>query len=110
MNYDGAHAERFRVPILSLHVYPDTMSWEERVLIEPLAAAIQAFELTSIASSVQGTVLGVGRLGLLICAVTSRNNGEVWAVFRSQAKLERALTWGAAEAIDASQRNRLEAA
>ena len=100
INYDGAYAQLLRVPIANLHVLPTEISWEEGVFIEPLAAAIQTLELTPISASNKVVVLGVGRLGLLICAVAAMRNAQVCAVSRTQAKLDRALAWGAVEAIN----------
>ena len=107
---DGAYAEYVRVPILNLHLLPDTISWEEGVFVEPLAAAIQTFELTPISPSNQVVVLGVGRLGLLICAVASLNKAHVCAISRSSEKLARASKWGAAEVINANHHKWIEAA
>ena len=103
VDYDGAYAQYVRVPIGNLHVLPDGMGWQEGVFIEPLAAAIQTFELTSVSLSSKVVVLGLGRLGLLICGVGALRNAQVCAVSRSQAKLDRALGWGATEAISANQ-------
>ena len=110
INYDGAYAQYVRVPILNLHSLPDTISWEEGVFVEPLAAAIQTFELTPISPSNQVVVLGIGRLGLLICAVASFKKARVCAVSRSPDKLDCAFAWGAVETIDANQPNWIEAA
>ena len=109
INYDGAYAEYIRVPVLNLHPLPDKIAWEEGVFIEPLAAAVQTFELTTISPSNHVVVLGVGRLGLLICAVASLNKARVCAVSRSSEKIERASKWGAAEAINANHPNWKEA-
>ena len=109
VNYDGAYAEYVRVPILNLHPLPDKISWEEGVFVEPLAAAIQTFELTPISPSSQVVVLGVGRLGLLICAVAALKKARVCAVSRSPNKLKRAFAWGAIEAINANKSKWIEA-
>ena len=103
IGYDGAYAEYLRAPVLNLHPLPDIITWEEGVFIEPLAAAIQTFELTPISSSSNVVVLGVGRLGLLICAVAALKRARVCAVSRSPAKLKRAFAWGATETIRANR-------
>ena len=109
INYDGAYAEYVRVPIANLHVIPASISWETGVFIEPLAAAIQTFELTPLFPSDTVVVLGVGRLGLLICAVAALREARVCAVSRSQAKLDRAAAWGADETICANRSDWTEA-
>lgn len=110
INYDGAYAEYVRVPILNLHSLPVKISWEEGVFVEPLAAAIQTFELTPIFPSNRVVVLGVGRLGLLICAVASLKEARVCAVSRSSEKIERASKWGAVEVVNANHPKWIEAA
>ena len=109
IGYDGAYAEYLRAPILNLHPLPDAISWDEGVFVEPLAAAIQTFELTPISLSSNVAVLGAGRLGLLICAVASLKEARVCAVSRSPAKLKRAFDWGANEAINANHPKWIEA-
>jgi threonine dehydrogenase-like Zn-dependent dehydrogenase len=109
INYDGGYAEYLRVPVWNLHALPDQMSWAEGVFVEPLAAAIQTFEITPIVPPVKVVVLGVGRLGLLICAVAALKGAEVCAVSRTQPKLKRALVWGATAAICPSRPDWTEA-
>lgn len=109
VNYDGGYAEYVRVPILNLHPLPDTISWVEGVFIEPLAAAIQTFELTPISPSNHVVVLGIGRLGLLTCAVASLNKAQVCAVSRSSDKLERASKWGVVKAVSTDHPKWIEA-
>ena len=109
IGYDGAYAEYLRAPVLNLHALPDIITWEEGVFIEPLAAAIQTFELTPISSLSNVVVLGAGRLGLLICAVAALKKARVCVVSRSPAKLKRTFDWGAIEAINANHPKWIEA-
>ncbi len=75
---------------------------EEAVFVEPLAAAIQTFELTPVHKGDTVAVLGAGRLGTLVCVVANTLGARVVAVSRSKWKLERALKFGAFEAINSS--------
>ncbi|GAG87739.1 unnamed protein product, partial [marine sediment metagenome] len=50
-------------------------------------------------------VLGVGRLGVLICSVANSLGADVIAISRSKEKLKRAKIYGALEIIDANDLN-----
>jgi alcohol dehydrogenase len=100
---DGAFGELVKIPVGSIHVLPDEISFEEGVFVEPLAAAIQTFELTPVNKGDTVAVLGVGRLGILICAVASMLGARVIALSRSEWKLERAKKYGAYEIINSSK-------
>ncbi len=99
---DGAFAEFIRVPVGSVHVLPPEISLEKAVLVEPLAAAVQTFELTPVSKGDTVAVLGVGRLGALICAVANALGARVIAISRSNWKLKRAKNFGASEVINSS--------
>jgi len=103
ISHDGAFAQLVKVPIGSVHELPENISLQEGVFVEPLAAAIQTFELTEIKDGDTVVVLGVGRLGILVCAVASLMGARTIAVSRSKSKLQRALKYGVAETIDASK-------
>ena len=93
--YDGAFAEMVRVPFRNVHVLPDTVSPREGVFVEPLAAAIQTFELSPVGEGAVVVILGVGRLGTLLCAVAKERGATVVAADTSERALERARIFGA---------------
>ncbi|NHI92665.1 MAG: hypothetical protein EAX96_09185 [Candidatus Lokiarchaeota archaeon] len=93
--YDGAFAEQLKSPLNNIHLIPDDISDSKAIFIEPLAAAIQTFEMSPISKSDFIVVLGSGRLGILIIKVAKLFGGKVLAVSRSKEKLERAKKFGA---------------
>ena len=101
-HWDGAFAELIRVPAGNIHILPTEVSPREGVFVEPLAAAIQTFELTKVNPGDTVVILGIGRLGTLICAVASVQGAATIAISRSKDKLERAKKYGATEVIDSS--------
>jgi threonine dehydrogenase-like Zn-dependent dehydrogenase len=101
-SYDGAFSELVRIPLGSVHVLPPEISLEEAVFVEPLAAAIQTFELVPLNKDDKVAVLGVGRLGTLISAVANSLGARVIAISRSKQKLERAKKFGASEVVNSS--------
>lgn len=72
------------------------------MFVEPLAAAIQTFELIPVNKDDKVAVLGVGRLGTLISAVANSLGARVIAISRSKRKLESAKKFGASEVINSS--------
>ena len=65
----GAFAEYLTLPEQNLHPLPETVSDEEAVFIEPLAAAFEIVEQVDIGDSSTVCVIGDGRLGLLAAQV-----------------------------------------
>lgn len=63
---NGAFAEYLTLPVENLHEVPSSVTDEEAVFTEPLAAAFQITRQIQIAPSMKVAVLGDGKLGLLI--------------------------------------------
>ncbi len=95
INKDGAFSEEIIVPEGVLHEIPENISPLTATLTEPLAAALQTFEMTPIKKGETLVVLGPGRLGILITFVASLMGAKVIAVSRSESKRNRALNYGA---------------
>jgi threonine dehydrogenase-like Zn-dependent dehydrogenase len=71
LNKDGVFAEYTTLPAGNLHTVPDSISDEEAVFVEPLAAAFEILKQVKIRSSDKVCVLGDGKLGLLVAQVLS---------------------------------------
>src|SRR5205823_675580 len=74
LNHDGAFADYVRLPALNLHVVPKNVEDDQAVFVEPLAAAFQVLKQIKLDGRKWVTVLGDGRLGLLVAQVL-RNAG-----------------------------------
>jgi threonine dehydrogenase-like Zn-dependent dehydrogenase len=93
LRHDGAFAEFLRLPLVNLHVLPDTIDDDAAVFIEPLAAAFQVLKQIKLDGRKWVTVLGDGRLGLLV-AQTLRNAGcPVRVIGKHPAKLALCEKW-----------------
>lgn len=68
---DGAHAEFLRLPGVNLVTVPDSVSDEQAVFAEPLAAAWGIGEMVDLTEDTRLAVIGDGKLGLL-CAMSLR--------------------------------------
>jgi threonine dehydrogenase-like Zn-dependent dehydrogenase len=67
--HDGAFAEYLALPIENLHVVPDSVSDEQAVFVEPLAAACEILEQVRAKQFREAAVLGDGKLAQLIALV-----------------------------------------
>ncbi len=65
----GAFAEYLTLPDKNLHLVPDTVSNEEAVFVEPLAACFRILEQVTVHRDHTAAVLGDGRIGLLCAQV-----------------------------------------
>lgn len=66
---NGAHAEYLQLPSRNLIEVPDSISDEQAVFVEPLAAAYAITEQIDLTTETRVAVLGDGKLGLL-CAMS----------------------------------------
>ena len=67
--HDGAFAEYLTLPLENLHVVPNSVSDEQAVFAEPLAAACEILDQVNINKFRQAAVLGDGKLAQLIARV-----------------------------------------
>jgi threonine dehydrogenase-like Zn-dependent dehydrogenase len=94
INYDGAFADVFRLPIRNLHPVPDTIPDEVAVFTEPLAAACQIAETVHIQPSDRVILIGAGKLGLLSAQVLRLTGCDLAVIVRHQAQADRLAAWG----------------
>jgi threonine dehydrogenase-like Zn-dependent dehydrogenase len=96
---DGAFAEYVRLPAANLHVLPKTVDDDQAVFVEPLAAAFQIVkQLAGARNAVPVrskwvTVLGDGRLGLLVAQVMRDAGCPVRVLGRHAEKLALCEKW-----------------
>ena len=67
--HDGAFAEYLTLPLENLHIVPDSVSDEQAVFVEPLAAACQILGQVDIEKFREAAVLGDGKLAQLVVRV-----------------------------------------
>ena len=101
MQFDGAYAERMAVPEALAVRLPDSMSYEEGALVEPLAVALHAVNITPLETTDVVVVIGAGPIGLLtMLALGLRGAGPAIITDRSPHRLAIARALGARLAID----------
>lgn len=93
MGRDGAFADRFALPVRNLLEVPDSLDDEKAVFTEPLAAACEIDRQLHIEGQPYVTVLGDGRLGLLVAQTLARLNASVRVIGKHPEKLELCEKW-----------------
>lgn len=98
---DGAFADFLRLPAVNLHVLPDGVDDDSAVFVEPLAAAMAILKQVRLDSRTWVTVLGDGRLGLLVAQVLRNTGAPVRVIGRHASKLALCEKWSIrARAVD----------
>jgi L-iditol 2-dehydrogenase len=101
MHLDGAYAERVVAPEAMVVPLPETLTFENGSLVEPLAVAMHAVNLTPFALRDVIVIVGAGPIGLLtLLAARRRGAGTVIVTDRDPHRLEVAGRLGADLVID----------
>jgi threonine dehydrogenase-like Zn-dependent dehydrogenase len=93
LNRDGAFAEFIRLPAVNLHVLPAAVDDDAATFVEPLAAAFQVLKQLNFDGRKWVTVVGDGRLGLLVAQVLRDANCQVRVIGKHPAKLALCEKW-----------------
>jgi threonine dehydrogenase-like Zn-dependent dehydrogenase len=93
LNHDGAFADFVRLPAVNLHVVPKTVDDDAAVFVEPLAAAFQVLKQIQLDDRKWVTVLGDGRLGLLVAQVLRNAGCPVRVIGKHADKLALCEKW-----------------
>ena len=102
---DGAFAEYLTLPTCNLHLVPDSVSDEEAVFVEPLAANFEIFEQVHVRPTDSVIVLGDGKMGQLAAQVLALASCDVLMIGKHPEKLALAEQRGIATCLldDAGQ-------
>jgi threonine dehydrogenase-like Zn-dependent dehydrogenase len=93
LNHDGAFADFVRLPAVNLHLLPKDVDNDHAVFVEPLAAAFQVVKQVNLDGRKWVTVLGDGRLGLLVAQVLRNAGSPVRVIGKHPAKLALCEKW-----------------
>jgi alcohol dehydrogenase len=94
LNHDGAFADFVRLPAVNLHALPRSVDNDAAVFVEPLAAAFQILkQVPTLDSKKWVTVLGDGRLGLLVAQVLRDAGCPVRVIGKHPDKLALCEKW-----------------
>jgi threonine dehydrogenase-like Zn-dependent dehydrogenase len=90
VNHDGTFAEYLSLPFENLHLIPDSITNEQAVFVEPLAAACEILEQINIKQFREAAVLGDGKLAQLIARVLRTALPRVVMYGKHKVKLQQA--------------------
>ncbi len=93
LNHDGAFADFVRLPAANLHVVSKNVEDDQAVFVEPLAAAFQVLKQIKLDGRKWVTVLGDGRLGLLVAQVLRNAGCPVRVIGKHPEKLALCEKW-----------------
>lgn len=88
VKHPGAFREFLTLPVANLHPVPATLSTEQAVFIEPVAAACEILDQVKIPRDTPVAVLGDGKLGLLIAQVLAAHGARVHLLGRHREKMK----------------------
>lgn len=87
VKHPGAFREFLTLPIHNLHRVPDSISTEQAVFIEPVAAACEILDQVKIPKGDRVALLGDGKLGLLVAQVLQAHGARVHLFGRHRDKM-----------------------
>lgn len=99
VQHDGAFADFLTLPVANLLPVPESVSDEQAVFTEPLAAALRLRDQLRVAPSDRVAVVGPGRLGLLIAQVLNLAGGQITVLGRRAESLQLPASWGMSTGI-----------
>jgi L-iditol 2-dehydrogenase len=104
---NGAYAEYIVIPALMVkhntYQLPDSMTYQEAALAEPLGTAIHAIRAAGIQPGDTVAVVGSGPLGLMLTRLAHLQGARVILAGKGQERLEQADKFGVNEIIDIAQ-------
>ena len=92
----GAYAEYLLVPSQNLHVLPESVSFEQGALVEPLGVGLAVAAMAEAAPGSTAIVLGAGPIGLnCMAALKASGARRILCLDRRLQRCARASAWGA---------------
>ncbi|HIH68734.1 MAG TPA: alcohol dehydrogenase catalytic domain-containing protein [Candidatus Nitrosotenuis sp.] len=104
-NRSGAFAQYLSLPSKNLHIIPDSISDEQAVFVEPLAAAFEIEEQLKIENDSEIAIIGDGKLAQLICRVLKINHKNITCFGKHQNKLQLLSKFGILTKLGISEKN-----
>ena len=102
---DGAFAQYITIPSHILYRIPDNVSFEQAAMVEPVAVAMHAVNLSGVKINDTAVVVGSGMIGLFIIQLLKQTGCNVIAVDMLQEKLDMAKNAGAGVTLNTQTDN-----
>jgi L-iditol 2-dehydrogenase len=100
----GAMSEYLAVPASKTMGLPDSVTWDQAVMIEPLAVGVHAVRVARVQAGTNVLILGAGTIGLMaLQAAKALGAGQVMITDLIQDRLDLATKLGADHAVNPSR-------
>lgn len=97
----GGYAEYVVAPAHNLHTLPDSISFEQGALLEPLGVGLAVATIAGARLGVTATILGMGPIGLNCLAVLKASGARrILCLDKQPKRLALAKSWGAWEVTE----------
>jgi threonine dehydrogenase-like Zn-dependent dehydrogenase len=97
----GGYAEYVLAPVHNLHLLPDTVSFEQGAILEPLGVALAVASVAGAQLGSTATILGMGPIGLNCLAVLKASGARrILCLDKQPHRLALAKSWGAWEVTE----------
>ena len=100
VHVDGGYREYMAVPDTDCYLLPDSLRYEDAVLIEPTTIAFQACSRAEIAPDDEVLILGVGALGSRMLSIAKLSGAKIIVADVVDGRLQEALENGADCAVN----------
>lgn len=101
---NGAYSEYLLVPVYALYELPESISWVQGALIEPMGVGLGTMDKSGLRLGETLTVIGAGSIGLNIAAVAkAMGAGRIIVAASSRKRLGFAQMAGAAKTVATSE-------
>jgi 2-desacetyl-2-hydroxyethyl bacteriochlorophyllide A dehydrogenase len=97
VNVPGAFADYLTLPATHAWTVPDALSWQDAVLIEPLAVAVHAVAVSGLIPGDAALVLGCGTIGLVLTRLLATMRIGAYAIDLDERRVDAARRAGALE-------------
>ena len=105
VHIEGGYREYMAVPDTDCYLLPDSLRYEDAVLIEPTTIAIQACSRAEISEEDEVLIMGVGALGTRMLSIAKLSGAKIIVADVVDDKLQEALDAGADYAINLLKEN-----
>jgi threonine dehydrogenase-like Zn-dependent dehydrogenase len=92
--HDGAFAEHMTLTTNNIYVVPDSVTDEQAVFTEPLAAALQILDQLEVTPDDRVVVIGAGKLGMLCAQVLKHTGADLSVIIRHDKQANLLKKWG----------------
>jgi L-iditol 2-dehydrogenase len=100
----GAMSEYLAVPASKAMSLPDNVTWDQAVMVEPLAVGVHAVRVARVQAGTNVLILGAGTIGLMVLqAAKALGAGQVMITDLIQDRLDLATNLGADHAVNPSR-------